>query len=84
MTTPWQEAVPARRPWLVIGAALVAGFIAAGTFATSKSTALIFVFSLALAAFLGVLAYSIFTDSDAPLPEKDEDGATDSIRATSV
>ena len=69
MMPPFEESRPARRPWLVLGAALLVGFIAAGSFATGTTTALIFIFSLAIAAFLGTLAHSIFTD---PPPQQEE------------
>ena len=69
MMPPAEENPPSRRPWLVLGAALLAGFIAAGSFATSRTSALIFVFSLAIAAFLGTLAHSILT---APPPQREE------------
>lgn len=82
MIPPLEESPPSRRPWLVLGAALLAGFVAAGSFATSTTSALIFIFSLAIAVFLGTLAQSILT---APPPQKEEQSeGVDSIGLKSV
>ena len=85
MTSPYEDAAPGRRSWLVFGGALVAGFIAAGTFATSLITAVILVLSLFIATFLVTLAHSILTDSHPPVGQvADSEAAPDSVRVESI
>ena len=75
---------PSRRPWLVLGAALLVGFVAAGTFATSLTTALIFFFSLFVAVFLGTLAHAILAEPPASPAEQPEADGPESIGLNSV
>ena len=86
MTSPYEEAAPSgRRSWLVFAGALVAGFIAAGTFATSLVTAVILVLSLFIATFLGTLAHSILTDDHPHAgPVADSETPSDPVGVESV
>jgi hypothetical protein len=62
MRKPREESAPNSRSWLVFGAALLTGFIAAGTVARSPITGLLLVLSLFIAAFLAALAHSVISE----------------------
>ncbi len=67
------------RSWIILGAASLAGFIAAGTFATSRVTGVILVISLFIATFLGTLAHSILTEPEPGPGTSDEPESADSV-----
>ncbi len=64
-----EQGAPGKRPWLVLGAAVLAGFLGAGTFASSAGTAVLLVVSVFVATFLGTLLHGIFTE---PAPDQRE------------
>lgn len=76
MTSPQEQDPAVGRSWIVLVVATIAGFVAAGTIATSPVMGIILVLSLSTATFLGILAHSILTD---PQPDPKEASEAETV-----
>lgn len=79
MTDPHEKEPAGSWSWVVFVAALLAGFVAAGTVATSPAMGIILVLSLSIATFLGILAHSILTGQPGEPKEAIETDTVDPV-----